>query len=223
MQFKEDATVLTATGEKVGKLDRIVVDPVNRDVSHLVVTKGMLLPRDSLVPIEDVDGTPDEETVVLQEGARPERFAEYVADRYTTTDPSGSVGSRPLGGPGFVLYPIPGLPPGYPGAAAAPSGATPPPSARPTRAEPIQEDTKVLSVDGQKIGKVEEVITLDDGSLDAIVAKSGILWFTRRRVIPAGWIREVRGGEVRLTVPKQQVLTEAQDPSISIDVRPPGR
>jgi len=223
MQFKEDATVLTADGEKVGRLDRIVVDPESRNVSHLVVSKGMLLPRDGLVPIEDVHDTPDEESVVLKQGARPERFDEYVADRYTTTDPSGAVGSQPLGGPGFVLYPMPGLPPGYPGAAAAPSGANPPPAARPMHVETIEEGTKVLSVDGQKVGKVEEVITLDDGSLDAIVVKSGILWFTRRRVIPAGWIREVRGGEVRLTVPKQHVLTDAQDPAISIDVRPPGR
>jgi hypothetical protein len=91
------------------------------------------------------------------------------------------------------------------------------------RSEMIASGTPVLSAGSRRIGKVDEVVTLDDGTLDAVVTKSGMLWFTHRRVVPAGWIREVRSSEIRLTVPKQKVIIEAEEPTTSIAQRPPGR
>ena len=42
-------------GQKVGELNRIVMDGKTGDVSHLVVGKGWLLPRDIVVSRDDVE------------------------------------------------------------------------------------------------------------------------------------------------------------------------
>jgi hypothetical protein len=80
----------------------------------------------------------------------------------------------------------------------------------------------VITIDGRRFGKVDEVVTLDDGSVDAIVARRGWI-FSRRRVIPAGWIRDIRPTEIVLTVDFDRVKDEARPPMISIAERSPGR
>jgi sporulation protein YlmC with PRC-barrel domain len=40
MQFKGGADVLTASNDTVGKVDRVVLDPRTKQVTHLVVRKG---------------------------------------------------------------------------------------------------------------------------------------------------------------------------------------
>ncbi len=43
MQFKRGAEGFTADGRKVGGIDRVVIDPRTREVSHVVIRKGFLL------------------------------------------------------------------------------------------------------------------------------------------------------------------------------------
>ena len=46
MQFKENARVITAGGQKVGRIDRVVLDPKSKELTHLVVKKGFLFTRE---------------------------------------------------------------------------------------------------------------------------------------------------------------------------------
>jgi sporulation protein YlmC with PRC-barrel domain len=46
MQFKENAEVFTSTGEKDGRIDRVVIDPNSNELTHLVVKKGFLFTKD---------------------------------------------------------------------------------------------------------------------------------------------------------------------------------
>jgi len=39
MQFKENAEVVTSSGDKVGRIDRVVIDPKSNELTHLVVKK----------------------------------------------------------------------------------------------------------------------------------------------------------------------------------------
>jgi uncharacterized protein YrrD len=87
----------------------------------------------------------------------------------------------------------------------------------------IEEGTPVLSEDSRRLGTVEQIITREGGEIGAFVVKSGMWIFARRRVIPVGWIREIRSGEIRLNVTKQQALIQAEQPTESIGQRPPGR
>lgn len=52
MQFKEGTDVFTIDGDKVGSIDRVVIDPRNNEVTHLVVRKGFFFPTDKVVPMD---------------------------------------------------------------------------------------------------------------------------------------------------------------------------
>lgn len=50
MDLKEGASVVSARGEQVGKINRFVLHPGINEVTHIVVQKGWLLPEDKLIP-----------------------------------------------------------------------------------------------------------------------------------------------------------------------------
>ncbi len=217
MQFTEGATVLTADGEKVGTIRQIIVDPDSTEITHLVASEGFLLPRDSLIPVGAVAETRDDETI-LKPGTDVLSFEAFDQRRFSPD----LAGGQPVAGLGFTLYPIPG----FRAAAGVETGmpATEPsvPGSSPGSAS-IEAGTPVVSRDGDKVGKVDEVMTRDGGAIDAIVVKSGFLWFTRRRIVPIGWIGEIQTDRVVLNVAKDQVHREARQPTTSIAQRPPGR
>ena len=77
LQFKENAEVISSTGEKVGRIDRVVIDPKSDELTHLVVKKGFLFSDDKVVSIDLVD-TAAEDQVVLKEGPQaPEDFPDF--------------------------------------------------------------------------------------------------------------------------------------------------
>jgi uncharacterized protein YrrD len=51
----KDAEVLSLAGEKIETLDRVVLDPETKEVSHIVVKKGMLFSTSKVIPISYVN------------------------------------------------------------------------------------------------------------------------------------------------------------------------
>ncbi|MGD8948287.1 MAG: PRC-barrel domain-containing protein, partial [Desulfobacterales bacterium] len=77
MQFKENSEVVTSVGEKVGRIDRVVIDPNSKEMTHLVVKKGLLFTKDKVVPLDHVE-TANEGGVVLKEGQKdPDDFPDF--------------------------------------------------------------------------------------------------------------------------------------------------
>lgn len=68
MRLKQHATVVTAEGNEVGRVDRVVMDPTTKEVTHVVVHKGFLFAEDKVVPISLIDAA-SEERVTLREDA----------------------------------------------------------------------------------------------------------------------------------------------------------
>src|SRR5690606_28706284 len=54
MQIREGVQVFTDDGDRVGVVDRVVVDPASKDVTHLVVRKGVLFIEDKVIPMDKV-------------------------------------------------------------------------------------------------------------------------------------------------------------------------
>ena len=42
MQFKQGAEVFSSNGERVGTIHRTVIEPDTREITHLVIQKGLL-------------------------------------------------------------------------------------------------------------------------------------------------------------------------------------
>jgi sporulation protein YlmC with PRC-barrel domain len=77
MLFKEHADVVTSHGEKIGRIDRVVVDPANDEVTHLVVKKGLLLTRDKVIPVDQIDSTTEQQVLLKKDASNPDEFPDF--------------------------------------------------------------------------------------------------------------------------------------------------
>ena len=120
VEFREGTDVLTASGEKLGEVER-VIDPRTREVTHIVVKKGFLFTEDRVLPIEVVDSA-DGEQVVLSQNVGDDLEAWPVfeetytipIDQMPNTDTLGppgetarTVSARPA--PAYYWYPPAGV------------------------------------------------------------------------------------------------------------------
>jgi uncharacterized protein YrrD len=64
MLLKKGTDVQNTQGEKVGELDRVVIDPSTRDVTHVIVRKGLLFKEDRVIPMQRLQIS-DEDHLIL--------------------------------------------------------------------------------------------------------------------------------------------------------------
>src|SRR5690349_15729013 len=65
MEFQNGAKVMNAKGETVGHVDRVVLDPRTKEITHIVVRKGFLFTNDRVVPVRYISDT-NPDRVMLQ-------------------------------------------------------------------------------------------------------------------------------------------------------------
>ena len=206
MEFKEGTKVKMANGDTVGTVDRIVIDPVSDEVTHIVVRKGFLFTEDRVIPIEDLSWA-DDETVLLSGSVEDfESFPLYEETYYVsptgeyTTAPWSTWDITPLyyyppAGMGFYPY--------------SPIAHNEPKVAQHTRNVPddtvvISKGTTVTTRDGENAGHVEETFTNSEGQVTHILISKG-LFFTTERLVPVHWVRWTSDDEIRLNVPNEVV------------------
>ena len=68
MQFRQNTSVYTASGETIGHIDRVVMDPKTLEVTNLIVRKGTLFTEDRVVPVSQISQA-NEERVTLEQDA----------------------------------------------------------------------------------------------------------------------------------------------------------
>src|SRR5690606_4753034 len=147
-----------AAGEHLGDIDRLVIDPSGRRVSHVVVRKGIFFPDDKVIPV-DVIAHADEERVLLHDSVVTDQLPPFEEAHYVEVD---SAASRQAGAAdvrsyawAYPLAPAPGFPhyPTYPGGA----------NVRVERNVPddsavIETGSHVVTSDGEDIGRISEEI-----------------------------------------------------------------
>ena len=213
MQFKKDANVMNATGDKVGEIDRVVIDPKNGEISHVVVKKGFLLAQDKVLPVEDIAFS-EEDRVHLKEGVTDlDHYPDYLENSFVPADstyraehqfPSDSV--TPL-----YYYPTTGAPPviggfGAWGMSTPPLGPVLPTEL--TTHENIPDDTialkqgaAVVDLQGETVGKIDQVITQGDREQVTHLVITKGLFDAKKKLIPASWIKGIKEDQVLLAVP----------------------
>lgn len=212
MQFKENVVVLTSAGQKVGRIDRVVIDPESDEVTHLVVKKGFLFTEDKVVSLEAVESA-TEDRVLLKEGWQdPDDFPDFEQTHYVPVENDrmdakpGAAGQNPLA----WYYPLPGSAwwrarnfsyPGFPKS----------PYVRRTELNipegtvALEEGAKVLSSEGEHLGDIERVYTDDEEQRVTHLLISQGLLSKSRRLIPSMWVRSVSEEVVRLSVGERLV------------------
>jgi len=194
---------VTAADGVCGKLSRVVVDPVARALTHLVVQ-----PRDRwglgrLVPIELVDETSDELRLRCT-------MAEFDAleDAEETQFLSEAEGQLGYGSGEALAWPYYGLGSAAPGMGGLGVGGVP--SAISYDRVPVGEvelrrGEHVRATDGN-IGRVQGlVIDPKDHHVTHVLLEEGHLWGKKDLAIPIGAVTDVDAEGVRLNLSRDQI------------------
>ncbi len=191
MQFKQGVRVFTASDENVGTVDRVVLDPLTKKVTHIVVRKGFLFVEDKVVPIGVVD-TATEDRVTLRDKAGDLQALPYFEESHYIPLTREELGIQYAPGLAFPLL-------WYPDVGTMPRRVETERNI-PDNAIPLREGAHVISADEKDVGNIERIFT-DPGNdrVSHFVIAQGFLT-KERKLIPINWVLKIREDEIRLAV-----------------------
>jgi uncharacterized protein YrrD len=202
MKLKKGADVLNSDGEKLGTLQRVIIDPQTKAVTHIVVEKGWLFSTNKVISFGELDPESEDTLVVKGPHDDPDDFPAFEASHYVSLDendhPDADVDS-------VYWYPPADLSWWRTGAAFM--GYYPPMPAytvRTTQNIPegtvaLEEGAKVISQDDHHVGSIEQVVVEpEDNRATHIVIHGGL--FAERKLLPVLWISRIEEKEVYLSV-----------------------
>lgn len=194
LELSVDTKIQTADGEKLGEVDRFVVNPSRKEVTHVIVRRGALFTEERVVPISALH---EENGVMkLRAGLDPAELPAFERGHYAEMGPSRLT----PGSPNALVwaYPIPSMV-GFPAYPSVPMGSEATVEENIPDGEVVMnEGEPVRSADGTEIGSVAEVSVNADGSLSHIDVDPG--FFRSKRTIPSHWIDSVDAESVELAV-----------------------
>lgn len=197
MRFQKDAEVYSREGEKVGTLEKVVLDPETNEVTHLVVEKGFLFSEAKVFPVDLVD---IEAKVRLALKETKEELKEYPRFEETHYVDPGPVERRrdlqfiywyppmiPWWQTNYSLHPIPEY-------------VAKTEQHIPEGTVALAEGAEVISRDGEQVGVIERIITDQESNRAThFVISEGIL-LEQDNLIPTTWVKEVQEDQVHLKI-----------------------
>jgi uncharacterized protein YrrD len=221
MQFKEGTYVVTADGKEVGNVDRVVIDPGTKQVTHLVIRQGLLITQDKVLPIDLIDTATREQVTLKPRADNLPELPDFEETHYVTIDEDEArAGSPPAVDYASPLYWYPplgatrwGYPaPGYP---AQPSYAEPVVETEtelniPEGTVALKEGAKVYSADGEQVGNIERIFTSPNTNQATHLLISQGLILKNKKLVPMSWASTVGEDEVYLMV-SSRVLDKLQE------------
>ena len=197
MSIKNNAEVYSRQGNKVGTVDRIVIDPKTKAVTHLVVTKGFWSDEAKVVPISSAV-TIEEKRVSLKESDEDfERLPDFEKTHFISVDQDEAPGwEKPLYSyPPLHTYGQVGNFPQPPG---------PPYVLRTEQNIPdglvaLEEGAQVISRDRQEVGEVMGIRVAANDQATHLVISKGLI-FKKRKLVPTHWINHIQDDEIYLDV-----------------------
>jgi len=213
MQLKEGADIYTAEGKRVGSLDRVVLDPRSKEVTGIVVRKGLLFGEDRVVPISLVATVTDEGNINLRPGAGDlEELPNFAETEYVPSGVHGTpqdprvvdwtvdrsvywyppVGFTSWGAPAVVNQPVPEYV--LETTHNIPEGTV-----------ALKRGAQVLSSDDERVGDVAEVLTEPEADRATHLVISEGLLLKEKKLIPTQWISAVLEDRVILAVDAQVI------------------
>ncbi len=210
MQFRDGATVYTADGEQVGSIQRVVIEPGTKEVTHLVVEKGLLFTEDKIVPMSLVGPATADRVTLREDAGDLERLPDFEETYFLSTEPGTQ---RPEPGPeqtalgiGSIYWYPPvesSWPPGLYDRAAHPKYVKETVQNIPEGTVALKEGSEVISSDEEHVGDIERIFTdaLEDRVTHLLISQGLIL--KEKKLVPVTWISNIAEEEVRLSVNSQ--------------------
>lgn len=198
MRFAKGLEIYTAGGEKIGSISRIVIDAKTRDVTDLVVDRGML-GGEKVVPVGLVDtaNTKEGDRIVLQQTNQDlDDFLDYETKHYVPVGDTDGTDQTYYFYPPLQLQ----MPPGAMVPGIEPEHVIETETSIPEGRMAIAQGAKVISMDEKHVGNVEQVIADSESNhVSHFVVGKGFL-LKEHKLVPTRWIRNVDGDQVHLSV-----------------------
>lgn len=202
MQLRKGTHVYTWDNHEVGRIERVVLDPVTKEVTHIVVREGFLFTEDKLLPIDMLMSASEERVTLRQAVGDLENLPKFEETHYVpsygdtnqypynTGDPDPLVWYPPLGVAGYYGAPL-GTPEPY---------RTRTEQNIPDNTVAIKDGANVYSADGKHVGDVERVFVDAQSDRATHIVISQGLFFKERKLVPTAWLNIIGEDEVHLNV-----------------------
>ncbi len=202
MRLVKGADVYSAGGDKLGTLNRVIIDPNTRKVTHLVVEKGLLFNTNKLIPIEQVDQQNEEKIILTSSEQDLKKFEDFEEDHFVSLDSADH--PEEVGVEYAYWYPPPtfaswrsGMQMLYP---PVPTYVVRTTQNIPAGTVALDEGARVMSADNKHVGDIEQLIVEPENNrVTHMVINAGLL-FKERKLIPVNWISTIGEKEVNLSV-----------------------
>ena len=207
MKFRQGASVYTADGQEIGHIDRVVIDPKTKQVTNVVIRKGLLFPDDRVASINLVAEATEDHINMRGDIGDLHDLPKFEEKHYVQVA-DGEGGSSSLSASHYAdaLY---GYPPAGPiaGADTGPKYTSRVEQNVPEGTVAVREGARVIAEDGKLVGRVEEILT-DSGTKQAthILISQGLLT-KERKLIPIFWVREFEENKIYLAAPAEILET----------------
>jgi uncharacterized protein YrrD len=208
MQFKENAKVYLADGQEAGTLDRVVIDPVNKEVISVIVHKGILFTEDKVVPVSLIQQASGDKVVLRPGAGDMEMLFDFEEEQYVLVDSRISSTIPDQGKPqSYYPYPSAGWIPSSPYARVHMQDMTVGPVYRtrkerhmPEDAIVLEEGAKLIDSEGDHVGDIERILTdAESDQVTHFIISQGLL-LKKKRLIPIEWVTKIFEEEVHIAV-----------------------
>lgn len=201
MRLSQGADVYSSQGSKLGTLDRVILDPNTREVTHIVIERNFLSSEHKMVQMDRINTAVEDRITLLPPEESFDEFTDFEESQFVNLDateyPEGDVNSS-------FWFP----PTNYAWWRATPHIAHPgnpvyKVDTRDTLPEgtvALEEGAKVLSRDEKHVGDIEELIVEpEENRVTHFVIREGLL-FKEHKLVPVTWITMIEEDEVHLSV-----------------------
>jgi sporulation protein YlmC with PRC-barrel domain len=198
MQFTDRAEVRTINGEKVGSVERVVLDPFTKEITHIVVGRGFLLPTEKVIPIEWIAAS-DKDQITLSDGYQNLDLApDFTETEFVSIwEDSSRGGDTSNSAPPVYWYPPIGI--GWWMGMGVPY-VVHVEQKIPEGTVALKEGARVISADGKYVGDIERLYTdSTEHRVTHLLISRGFL-VHELKLIPAFWIKSLEEHEVHLSV-----------------------
>lgn len=209
MRLTTGADVYSSAGEKLGSLDRVILDPETKEVTHIVIERGLLSKTRKVVSMDRMNDEIDEQVTLTGSKHDLDDYPDFEETHYISADETDypAADSPTTSVPTSFWYPPTGLAWWRVASPAVDMPYNPVMPAYVTRTRQnipegtvaLEEGAKVMSSDEKHIGNIAQVIVdTDDNRVTHFVVDEGFL-FKDRKLIPVLWISEIDEDAVYLS------------------------
>ena len=94
MELKTGTAVYGSQSKNVGDISYLVFDGQTMELTHVVISKGWLLPRDIVVPLDAIESLENGEVRLRLDEEHLDQQPDFIEAHYATPDPNDPLPAR---------------------------------------------------------------------------------------------------------------------------------